>query len=101
MHRSKRDGTIYASAAQVLAFAQNAKHSTFRPLAAGARLSHIAAMQDHQSKSDDSGTETLPRWAYVSGGLLLLITALAAPFYGNAMAGLMWAGESIKALCGW
>jgi hypothetical protein len=37
----------------------------------------------------------------VGGGLLLLVTALAAPFYVNAMAGLNWAGESIKALCGW
>ncbi|MDC0361329.1 hypothetical protein OAN80_06190 [Alphaproteobacteria bacterium] len=51
--------------------------------------------------SDKDGPEPMPRWAYVSGGLLLLVTALAAPFYGSAMAGLMWAGESIKALCGW
>jgi len=58
-------------------------------------------MRDNHSDPDKDGPEPMPRWAYVSGGLLLLVTALAAPFYGNAMAGLMWAGESIKALCGW
>jgi hypothetical protein len=58
-------------------------------------------MRDVQPKSDNPGPEPVPRWAYVSGGLLLLVTALAAPFYGNAMAGLIWSGEAIKVLCGW
>jgi len=58
-------------------------------------------MRADQPKSDNPRPEPLPRWAYVGGGLLLLVTALAAPFYVNAMAGLNWAGESIKALCGW
>jgi hypothetical protein len=83
-----------------LIFASGAKQTALRLLAARPSLSQIAAMRDDHS-GPEGGSEPLPRWAFVGGGLLLLLTAVAAPFYGDALAGLMWAGESIKALCGW
>lgn len=44
---------------------------------------------------------TVPLWGVVGGGALLAVTALAAPFYAQVMGGLIWAGETLKALCGW
>lgn len=43
----------------------------------------------------------IPVWIIVGGGVLLATTALAAPFYADVMGGLIWAGETLKALCGW
>ena len=52
-----------------------------------------------QKRSDEP--QAVPAWGLVGGGLLLALTALAAPFYTEVMGGLMWAGETIRALCGW
>lgn len=43
----------------------------------------------------------LPGWAIWGGVSLLLLTAVAAPFYNQVLAGMIWAGETIKTICGW
>lgn len=43
----------------------------------------------------------VPLWGWVGGGALLLLTALAAPFYAHAVGGIMWAADAVRALCGW
>ncbi len=61
----------------------------------------IAGMDGSTEQEPGDRTTGLPTWAWIGGGGLLLLTALAAPFYGQAMGALMWAGATIRALCGW
>ena len=48
-----------------------------------------------------SDAALVPAWAIVGAVALILVTAIAAPFYTQVMAGAMWAGELIRTLCGW
>lgn len=58
-------------------------------------------MAKRSSRKSDDRPPAVPLWALAAGGVLLLMTAVAAPFYSQAMSGLIWAGQTIKALCGW
>lgn len=58
-------------------------------------------MTDSSTGGPPPAKPGLPRWGVVGGVLLLAVTAAAAPFYGQVMGGLIWAGETLKALCGW
>jgi hypothetical protein len=61
----------------------------------------IEPMVDQSEPDAESDGPAIPVWGIVGGGSLLLITAIAAPFYNQVMGGLLWAGETLKALCGW
>ena len=42
----------------------------------------------------------VPKWGLIGGLAVLVVTAVAAPFYGQVLGGMMWAGEVLKSLCG-
>lgn len=70
-------------------------------LAGTAPVGQIAAMRDEATERPGDDGPRLPLWWAVGGGALLLATAAAAPFYTQVMAGAIWAGQTIRALCGW
>jgi len=58
-------------------------------------------MEPVDPNADHDSPPFLPGWAIWGGAGLLLVTAVAAPFYRQVMGGLIWAGETIRSLCGW
>jgi len=58
-------------------------------------------MMDMGTSNSDPNAPILPRWAIIGGVALLALTAAAAPFYGQVVGGLLWAGQTLKAICGW
>ena len=64
-------------------------------------IGQIAGMDLDNLNAGSEAPPLLPGWAIWGGLGVLLATAVAAPFYQHVMGGLIWAGETIQALCGW
>lgn len=105
LRRRDNRGAIADASARNYVLRRTQSWAARRALAEGARTSQIAPMtQEPMSRPDDERSDdpqAVPAWGIVGGGLLLALTALAAPFYTEVMGGLIWAGETIRALCGW
>lgn len=70
-------------------------------LPGGAGFARLPPMTRKPAPHGSDDRPTVPVWGVVGGATLLGLTAIAAPFYADVMAGLLWAGEALRALCGW
>jgi hypothetical protein len=46
-------------------------------------------------------TPLIPKWGIYGGLIIILATAIAAPFYRQTAEALLWVGETLKTMCGW